>query len=153
MGSADFQEEHLTWFQEHLSKLSWVKQDIDVKLYVTREEVGARPGIAVHKGLASDGVQSSTPLLEQTAFTYKTVTEMDYIEKLVNEQAANIKFEKLSARDVIAEAMQGVGKAHRVFLAACGPKSLIDSVRESADTYKTGNGYRIDVHCEDFGGC
>ena len=53
----------------------------------------------------------------------------------------------------IAEAMQGVGKAHRVFLAACGSKSLMNAVRESADTYKTGNGYRIDVHCEDFGGC
>lgn len=129
------------------------EQDMNLELYITREEVGARPGAAVHRGLAPDGIQSSTALLEQAAFTYKTITEMDHVDKFVDDQAAIVKFEKMSARDVIAEAMQGVRKAHRVFLAACGPKSLMDVVRDSADTYKSGNGYRIDVHCEDFGGC
>ena len=122
-----------------------------MKLYVTREGVDERQEMTVRGGLKPDGAQISTSLLEQGAFTYKTVTGMDHMDDLVNEQMANIRFEKLSVRDVITEAMHGMGKTDRIFLAACGPKSLMDAVRDSAEAYKAGNSYRIDVHCEDFG--
>lgn len=95
----------------------------------------------------------SLPLCKQATFDYKTITEVDHSAcRMMDEQAANVTFGKMNARTVILEAMQGVGNNQRVLFAACGPKALMDAVRDSADIYRIEHGYRIDVHCEDFGG-
>ncbi|KAK7754280.1 hypothetical protein SLS62_003859 [Diatrype stigma] len=147
--------EHLSWFYEHLKTLTKTEQDVNLKLYVTSEGASASPGAATRTTIAPAQVQSSIeslPLRKQATFDYKTITEVDdSTSRVLDEQAANIKFGKMDARTVILEAMQGVGKDQRVLFAACGPKALMDAVRDSADHYRIEPGYRIDVHCEDFG--
>lgn len=65
---------------------------------------------------------------------------------------ADLRNEKMKVEKVIREAVETVGKYQRVLVAACGPQSLMDAVRDSADRYRKDAGYMMDVHCESFGG-
>ena len=68
-----------------------------------------------------------------------------------NPAVPGIVYGRLNAEDAIGEAMRTAGSSQLTLVAACGPHSLMDSVRDSTDGFRA-CGHRIDVYCEDFGG-
>ena len=52
---------------------------------------------------------------------------------------------------LIREAVQSVAKDQRVLIAACGPTSLIEEVRDTAASCIQANGPAVELHCEQFG--
>lgn len=51
---------------------------------------------------------------------------------------------------VFAEVLGEVNSHERVLVAACGPSSLIDAVKDSVDSWRDKSELGIDLHCEDF---
>ncbi|EMR62378.1 putative ferric reductase like transmembrane component protein [Eutypa lata UCREL1] len=52
---------------------------------------------------------------------------------------------------LIREAVQSVSKDQRVFIAACGPTSLIEVVRNTTASCIRADGPAVELHCEQFG--
>ncbi|VUC37575.1 unnamed protein product [Clonostachys rosea] len=73
----------------------------------------------------------------------------DAIKIIKNE--ANIIYGKLCTTALIQGVMQTVNSQDRVLIAACGPTSLTNDLRDSVDDYQSHFSSTIDIYCEDFG--
>lgn len=65
-------------------------------------------------------------------------------------QHHKLKFEKMIPEAVFAEVLGEVNSHERVLVAACGPTSLIDAVKDSADSWRDNLELGIELHCENF---
>lgn len=92
-----------------------------------------------------------TPHFEECLGNGETLWLLKGATRKVVKHGYDFEYGKLSAENVICEALQTVRSQQRVLIAACGPPSLMASVRDSADRYRREAGYIIDVHSEDFG--
>lgn len=63
----------------------------------------------------------------------------------------NVEYGKLDIETVVSDAVLSTGSDKRILLATCGPKTLMDAVRDSVDMHCRKTSSSIDVHCEDFG--
>ncbi|KAF4820095.1 Ferric/cupric reductase transmembrane component 1 [Colletotrichum siamense] len=139
------QSEHLSWFQEHLHKISRSGSSIDVKLYVTgdspREETSAE---TPNNGRMNEGAVNYGSISHDTEGLLTSTTTNEI------EDAFNIRFEKVHVEQEIGVALEGVATEQRVLVATCGPESLMDDVRDSADRWRNSRGLRIDIHFENF---
>lgn len=52
---------------------------------------------------------------------------------------------------LIREAVRSVSKDQRILIAACGPTSLIEVVRNTAASCIRADGPAVELHCEQFG--
>ncbi|KAK2738353.1 ferric reductase transmembrane component 5 [Colletotrichum kahawae] len=139
------QSEHLSWFQEHLHNISRSGSSIDVKLYVTgdspRDETSAnRP----------DNARTNEGVVNYGSITHDTEGLLTSTASNEIEDAFNIRFEKVNIEQEIGVALEGVATEQRVLVATCGPESLMDDVRDSADRWRNSRGLRIDIHFENF---
>ncbi|KAH8898637.1 hypothetical protein GQ53DRAFT_791004 [Thozetella sp. PMI_491] len=157
--------EHLTWFLEHLQRLAAARPTVKLRLYITSEKptTNRRDGVRATLTSASEEVQDAAEdalLSNHNSSHYGTLPELRDIDKLLSaaglediEYNGGVKFTKMDTETVIREAMASPGHTQQALLAACGPKLLMDAVRDSADVCRTQLSCRIDVHCEDFGSC
>lgn len=51
---------------------------------------------------------------------------------------------------IFDEALKGTTTHGRVIIATCGPKTLMNDVRVSAEAWRDGRNLSIDVHCKGF---
>jgi hypothetical protein len=133
---------------------------VNVSLYVTSEEAIATLNKEMGTVAGSGDIRSvlKSILAERNTNNHGYVCETDVSEGKLDgevcsdvESMVNFEYKRMSVDTVIWEAMQAVQSHQRVLVAACGPKPLIDAVRESADRCRRKTGHRIDVHCEGFG--
>lgn len=62
----------------------------------------------------------------------------------------SIAFEKMKIDEVVEMALEGTGTHEHILVATCGPTSLMDTVKSSAEFWRDRKGLHIDVHSEDF---
>ncbi|KAK1623560.1 ferric reductase NAD binding domain-containing protein [Colletotrichum phormii] len=146
--------EHLKWFSEHLSKLMKMGPAVKVSLFVTNEEPISSP-IATQTDTPYD-VESQL-LSERGTPSYGAVSSVDDTSSLLAranghevEQAYNLHFRRMDIESVVSDAIQSVESRQRVLMATCGPESLMEAVRDSAESWRKKRDLRIDVHSEDF---
>jgi len=150
-------EEHLTWFQEHLERLADAEPRVNVILYITGDDLETNTKLSDRT--SEHGPSTETILLSKGGSpNYETISRVDDDQPLLDsdadtdvDQLGDLRFTKMDTRDVLSESLQDVVLSQRVLVASCGPKSLMDSIREVTDEYLR-LGYRIDAHSEDFGG-
>ncbi|CCF44721.1 hypothetical protein CH063_03411 [Colletotrichum higginsianum] len=147
--------EQLSWFSEHLRNLSKAGSGVSVRLYVTSEDSVASPSLATYSDVES-GVQPEMErsLSSKTGFAnYGSISEVCDTDALLGGTDWDaVTFTRMDIEMVIGKAMGTSKSCQRVFVAACGPESLMDAVKDSADDWRSKRGFRIDVHCEDFNG-
>lgn len=85
---------------------------------------------------------------------YETISGTDDMDTLlandVTKHGLDLKFTKMNANVIINDVMEATETKQRVLVATCGPKSLMDDVRDSVFRWQEKPGVRIDVHSEDF---
>ncbi|WYZ44775.1 hypothetical protein EsH8_VIII_000091 [Colletotrichum jinshuiense] len=144
--------EHLSWFYGHLHNVSKVGSAVNVTVYVTSDETMATPiESEIQKGIES-GLLS-----QRGGFNYGTTSETASTERLLTgtasdavERTFNLNFTRMDVNVVIGETMGAVESCQRVLMVACGPESLMDAVKDSADIWRHKRSLGIDVHYEDF---
>ncbi|KAH7311537.1 hypothetical protein B0I35DRAFT_488926 [Stachybotrys elegans] len=114
---------HLTWFSEHIYNLAKTAPTVNIIVFITSED-----------GTGSDILHG-----------FPQSNAWDGIRGLIT-----VKHEKMNADKVILDSMQAVEKHQQVLVAACGPSSLMDAVKDSAHSWRTRGSCGLDVHCEDF---
>ncbi|KAF4855043.1 Ferric/cupric reductase transmembrane component 1 [Colletotrichum siamense] len=137
--------QHLSWFQEHLHRISRSGSSIDVKLYVTGDS--SREGTSTEmpsNARTNEGAVNYGSISHDTEGLLTSTTSNEI------EDAFNIRFEKVNIEQEIGVALEGVATEQRVLVATCGPESLMDDVRDSADRWRNSRGLRIDIHFENF---
>lgn len=151
--SPDAAIDHLKWFSEHLSNLMKMGPAVRVSLFVTNEEATSS-SIATPYDIAHD-VESQLLSGNRTP-GYGAVSSADTDSLLARtnghevEQAYNLHFRRMDTESVIGDAIQFVESRQRVLMATCGPESLMEAVRDSAESWRKRRDLRIDVHSEDF---
>lgn len=135
MGFGNNLVEYLSWFDQHLQNLTRFGSAVNVKVYITDE--------------GPDRINSNCEDISRNG-SVNTLLSGAACEDV--NQSASLEYKKLSAESVIWDAMQTVGNHEKVLVAACGPSSLMDAVRDSVDSIRCKGGHWIDVHFEDFGG-
>lgn len=115
---------------------------VNLKLYVTSEkpiadsdsDAGITDGLGKIQSILRDDIRR-----QHSGSVYKAA-----------ENTISFDYNKMNTEAEIWEALQTVEDHRRVLVATCGPKSLMDAVRDSAQDYQSKLSCRIDVHCEDF---
>ncbi|OHE98170.1 hypothetical protein CORC01_06538 [Colletotrichum orchidophilum] len=146
--------DHLKWFHEHLSTLLKMGPAVKVSLFVTNEEPTSS-SIATQSD-APCGIVSQ--LLSRNEIpSYGAVSTVDDTSSLVArtnghevDQAFNQHFMRMDIDLIVSDAIQSVESCQRVLMVTCGPESLMDAVRDSAESWRKKRDLRIDVHCEAF---
>lgn len=64
----------------------------------------------------------------------------------------SVQFEKMNIASVVDKALGQMLGHQRVLITVCGPKSMSEIVRRSAETCRNRLDVDIDVHSEDFDG-
>lgn len=132
---------------------------MNVTLYVTSEDLLSSATHAEQVLAGSEEVQGEmeSALSTRSMSNYEELSETGDLQRLLSEASCkavehltNARYMKMRAETVIREAMQEVGSHQRALIAACGPKSLMDAVRDSGDSCRSKLGHWLDVHCEDF---
>lgn len=139
--------EHLGWFGEHLRDIQNASPTVNISLHVTNdgrdavggEEVVVLPKVDEYERKSETG--EAEPLLHASA-TRKTKDDLK----------ALVAFKKLDAGALVRSRLLGAKSHHRVLIIACGPSSLMNAVRDTADECRWETNCRVDIHCEDFGG-
>ncbi|KXH33982.1 hypothetical protein CSIM01_02317 [Colletotrichum simmondsii] len=146
--------DHLKWFSEHLNNLMKMGPAVRVSLFVTNEEATSS-SIAPPYDIAHD-VESQLLSGNRTP-GYGAVSSSDDTSSLLArtnghevEQAYNLHFRRMDIESVISDAIHFVESRQRVLMATCGPESLMEAVRDSAESWRKRRDLRIDVHSEDF---
>lgn len=132
---------------------------MNVTLYVTSEDSLSSATTAEQALTGSGEIQGEmeSALSTRSISNYEEISETGDVQGLLSEavckvvkHVANVRYKKMRTETVIREALQEVGSHQRALIAACGPKSLMDAVRDSGDSCRSKLGHRVDVHCEDF---
>lgn len=151
--------EQLSWNSEHLHNLTRLGSKVNVTLYVTGEDPISSTTNTKQALTGSEEIQGEmeSALSTRSTLNYEEISETGDVQGLrsevackVVEHVANVRYKKMRTESVIREAMQEVGSHQRALIAACGPKSLMDAVRDSVDSCRSKPGHTVDVHCEDF---
>ncbi|KAH6970943.1 ferric reductase NAD binding domain-containing protein [Ilyonectria sp. MPI-CAGE-AT-0026] len=151
--------EQLSWYSEHLHNLTRLGSNVNVTLYVTSEDLLSSATSAEQSLTGSEEIhgEMETALSTRSISNYEEISETGNVQGLLSEAAckvvervANVRYKKMRTETVIREGMQEVGSHQRALIAACGPKSLMDAVRDSGDSCRSKLGHWVDVHCEDF---
>lgn len=132
--------EHLSWFHRHLRRYRKSGSQTRTTLYITDED----PATTSLKSIVSESSDCDEDLLE----TDDLLVPTNEIAELVD----NVEYKKLDTDMAIQGAIRKVASHERVLVATCGPKSLMNAVRDSVDRCRMDSNNRIDVHCEDFSG-
>ncbi|KAF7540733.1 hypothetical protein G7054_g1190 [Neopestalotiopsis clavispora] len=152
--------EHLSWFRDHLHNMASAGLPIHITVYITGPKSSANHYDAANTVVKSNEMQNgmeSRSLLQGSASSYGTIQEADATaEQPVS--PANVKFAKLCDiktvrmdTEVVFEKMLRTVNSHdRVLVATCGPKSLMDDVRESVDHWRNKSDLAIQMHSEAF---
>ncbi|KAI8648240.1 FAD-binding FR-type domain-containing protein [Fusarium keratoplasticum] len=139
--------EHLAWFGDSLRDLASADSTVNMFLHITKEEPGpmGSDGLVVFPEFANFGVKSENseaqPLLTRTA-------SKDSQPGL----KASVVYERMNPQTVVQNAMFNMGSHEQILICVCGPKSLMDRVKETVNDCWADSNPRIDIHCEDFGG-
>ncbi|RSL59537.1 hypothetical protein CEP54_007254 [Fusarium duplospermum] len=139
--------EHLSWFGESLRVLASADSTVNMFLHITKEEPGplGSNGLLVLPEFAELGVKSedseAQPLLSKTA----SKGNLPVLK-------ASLVYARMNPQTVIQDAMFNMGSDERILICVCGPKSLMDRVKETVKHCWDDSNPRIDIHCEDFGG-
>ena len=129
---------------------------INVTLYVTNDESATTDVEDTVRGATScvearNGMEIGWP--KRPSILHEHLVETDDLQvptsKIV-ELADNVQYTRMNTDTVIQESMQKIGSHQRVLIATCGPKSLMDAVRDSVDICRMDPSSRVDLHCEDF---
>lgn len=132
---------------------------MNVTLYVTSEDLLSSATNAEQSLTGSEEIpgEMETALSTRSISNYEEISGTGNVQGLLSEAAckvvervANVRYKKMRTETVIREGMQEVGSHQRALVAACGPKSLMDAVRDSGDSCRSKLGHWVDVHCEDF---
>lgn len=65
---------------------------------------------------------------------------------------ASFERKKSDAGELVRRTIFSSGSHSKILVAVCGPKSLMNAVKDSVDECRGSMDARIDFHCEDFGG-
>lgn len=154
-GHSNILPDHLSWFYEHLHNLATASSVVNVALYVTSEGSTANQDGSVPAMTESAEMQIviENPLPEDDI--WETDTTRGLLGGSANkgvEHIANVEYRRMNVESILHDAMQAVEGHQRVLIVTCGPKSLMDTVRDCADRSRRTSDCRIDVHCEDFNG-
>ncbi|KAL2852070.1 hypothetical protein BJY01DRAFT_100482 [Aspergillus pseudoustus] len=146
--------EHLDWFADHLRNLTRCAPTVNITVYVTREEaqtpLETLPCPSPPSPLADTLKESGA--LEQE--------HDDDTERLLPSHTGyggsgghgfTIQYEKMAPQLVMEEAIQGVKSCDRILIAACGPRGLVDSVRDAASGLQGKDCCEIDIYSEGIG--
>jgi hypothetical protein len=131
-------------------------------IYITNEAAASSPDEVVRTALEASRVSNSmeTALLsKKDSMSYETISELLDMEMCLDgvttdngegiDGVARFHYMKMRPENDIGQILDEARHTDRVLVAACGPKSLMDAVRDSVDTWR---GRRsIDLHCESFG--
>lgn len=127
---------------------------VKVSLYVTNEEATSSSVATAYDGPYD--VESQLLSGNRTP-GYGAISSADDTSSLLArtnghevEQAYNLHFRRIDIESVISDAVQSVESRQRVLMATCGPESLMEAVRDSAESWRKKRDLRIDVHSEDF---
>ncbi|ETS83875.1 hypothetical protein PFICI_05751 [Pestalotiopsis fici W106-1] len=152
--------EHMSWFHESLHHLANSGLPVLITVYVTGHEPPAERDIAANTYEVCHetqiGTQSSLVSDRSTA-RYGTFQQADMLAKFLAGPADdgfaelhNIKIGRMDIEVVIGESLQTLDSQSRVLVTACGPRSLMDAVRDSADKWRDKSEVALQVHCEAF---
>lgn len=148
--------EHTSWFHDHVQNITRAIPNARTTIYITSDEPITGPNAGICTRVLSGEIQSMIPH-ESDPHTYGAIPELDGMDGLSTraayarlEQIATIKCMKMETEAVICEATRAINNDQRVLVAACGPQSLMDAVRDSAESWRTRLGLRLCIHCEDF---
>ncbi|RMJ17588.1 hypothetical protein BHE90_015319 [Fusarium euwallaceae] len=139
--------EHLSWFDESLRALTSADSTVNVFLHITKEDPGP---------MGSDGLLG---LPEFAAFSLKP--EDSEAQPLLARTAskgcqpalkASIVYKRMNPQTVVQNALSNMRSDEQILICVCGPKSLMDRVRETVEDCGDDSNPTIDIHCEDFEG-
>lgn len=82
--------------------------------------------------------------------TYGTLPRTDFFQYVLT--GVNIRFQKMDPALSISEAVDGVPGDGRILVAACGPTSLMNEIKDTTERIERNSCHVIDIHCEDFEG-
>ncbi|KAF5543479.1 ferric-chelate reductase [Fusarium mexicanum] len=145
--------EQLSWFRRHLSNMEESEYPISINLYVTGGRCTSDAVVQNTDSQVSPCEAESDVLLREDALHYETISEMGNARELpTNEPKGDPFFEKLDVERATGEGVGACASHQRVLILSCGPKSLMDSVQDSATKWQKKRNVIIDVHSEGFGG-
>lgn len=140
--------EHVSWFRDHLLNLGEFGPNVNISIFVTNQ-----PSAGSNNAAQMNGTES--PLLSGGEIVdYETISGTDDMESLlandVTKHGLDLKFTNMNVNVIINDVMEATETKHRVLVATCGPKSLMDDVRDSVFRWQDKEEVRIDLHSEDF---
>jgi NAD(P)H-flavin reductase len=132
----------LVWFAKHLKTLTSPGSAVKVTVYITNaqpdEDIFVLPDVPKSEEDGEDNEEE--PLLRSS--TSQSVEDA---------ASLNIEYRKLDVETAISDAVLSANGNQRILISTCGPKTLMDAVRDSVDMHCRKTSNSIDVHCEDFG--
>ncbi|KAH6689505.1 ferric reductase NAD binding domain-containing protein [Plectosphaerella plurivora] len=134
--------EQLEWFAKHLKRLIRPGSGVKVTVYVTNaqpgEDIFVLPDVPKYEGDEED--REEEPLLGGCPSRHTEHTA-----------GITLEYNKLDIETVVGDAVISSDNHQRILISTCGPKTLMDAVRDSVDMHCRKTNNSIDVHCEDFG--
>jgi ferric-chelate reductase len=106
--------------------------------------------------LTQNGIESKS-LLQGSASRYGTIQQADATseqpvspENIDYAKLCDIKTARMDTEVVFEKILRTVSSHDRVLVATCGPKSLMNDVRESVDHWRNKSDLAIQMHSEAF---
>ncbi|KAH7153348.1 ferric reductase transmembrane component 5 [Dactylonectria macrodidyma] len=165
------ERENLSWFAEHLQKLTEHPAQITVTLHITGRSNVTTPEQSTPPGRRTPALTSYGTFLSQTTRegSAESLNQLVLNSKLASareevcspqriespslgdlENHFNVKYERPRTSEAVFENVKSVGANQRVLIAACGPLSLMNDVNTAAGACIRSDGPSVEVHCENF---
>ncbi|KAL0943106.1 uncharacterized protein CTRU02_200992 [Colletotrichum truncatum] len=130
-------KEQILWFHEHLNKMANL-DTTELASVGTEDQTGIEHGL-----LSSVDILTYRAINKTNEMPPETVGDITGHNLSINHTRLNIEV-------VIGEGVRTAKSGQRLLVAACGPESLVNGVRDSAETWQSKRDFMIDVHCEYF---
>lgn len=125
--------------------------NINITVFVTRKHRLVGESLCRNPEMVQRDINEITPILTKgSSHTYESIQRVEGLQETL--AGVNFKFERMEAGPTVEEAIGEVADAERVLVAACGPSSLTDEIKDTTEGIGTFANYMIDTHCEDFDG-